>query len=127
MALDAEWSIVHMVGRPHEAWRQRALLPGEFKPGRAPSARFIVWPDGRPGHPDETPRCLGCDEVPRVQDLEPVEIATNKRGYLAVYRRNERDWPEVRTDTCWWCNVEGASGSPPLCSRCVEFLKKEWA
>jgi hypothetical protein len=125
MVSECPWLILH---HGHTAWYQRSLLRGDFKPGLKPNSWYIVWMDGRAADPYEVPRCVTCNEVPRVQDLEPVEVVTGQHGFLDACRQGSQPWPRpTREDACWWCNTPGlhlVSERPPICRGCAEHLKR---
>jgi hypothetical protein len=105
-------------------------------PGRGPLA------------PSGPVRCGTCGEIPRSDDLEPIERCTRHREYLRVTRRGDRPWPPPTPQgTCWLCSnqrivpehavdegllaelhgiaVRGrAAGQVDLCGRCAAFVEK---
>lgn len=108
--IECWWEILH---GGHHAWYQRALLRGDFRPGLIPCAHYIVDKEGRAADPTTTPTCETCGEVPDVNDLEAVERATGKAGFLESCRSGKRPWPEPTNPlTCWWCNI--ASTADPV-------------
>ncbi len=94
------WAIEHM---GHPAFYLRALLPGDFAPGRSPAARHVLHLDG--ARDAATPVCGTCDKTPSVDELEPVERSTGDRGFLDAFRSGRAKWPRP-TDpaTCWECS-----------------------
>mgnify|MGYP000039875206 CR=1 FL=1 len=97
------WWLVQHLG--HDAFYLRTLMPGDFAPGRLPDPRH-VRPLVRPaeGLPTEV-RCGTCEEVPRAEDLEPIERATGARGFLDLFRSGKSKWPApTHSDTCWLCS-----------------------
>ncbi len=129
------WIIFHLVdGKEHVAWLQRALIPGDFRPGTPPLPNYVVYPDGYSPHPEETPKCTTCGVVPEVKDLEPEERSTGGRGHLDRFRDTRRpDWKpwveagRTKAHTCYVCNTQGplAQKEPILlCIRCEENLRR---
>lgn len=117
------WVILH---NGHLAWYQRGMMAGDFKPGLQPRSEYIVDAAGRCADPASVPRCVTCDQVPNVDDLEPVERKTGHRGFLVGFRQKLRPWPRPTSDaTCWYCNCPGelvADGSG-LCAGCSKHLQ----
>jgi hypothetical protein len=114
----------------HEAWRQRCLMPGDFAPGLMPIPNYVSYADGTLPEVYEAPKCAGCGEVPRVEDLNAVDARTGRSDFLDPYRNGtiRSGWPPpTPPETCWYCNgsegvrdVEGVR----LCALCCEFLKE---
>jgi hypothetical protein len=124
---ETPWRIEHL---GHFAWFQRSFLAGDFAPGKIPLGNYVIV-NGRAMDPGETPVCGTCGEVPRVEDLEPVDHATEDRGFLDRFRRGLVPWKRAgRTDpsTCWWCNFPGPlvvdQGPVKLCAGCAAHLKE---
>jgi hypothetical protein len=116
------WAVFHI---GHFAWHQRALLPGDFAPGRKVAAWHIVYPDGKVAHPYDSPKCSTCGVTPETSELEVVEKSTGERMFLAPYRALQRPWPQPKNPkNCWWCNLPAPPGRPPLCDSCVEHLRR---
>ena len=118
---ECPWEIEH---DGHHAWFQRALLVGDFAPGRVPSPRFVGYPNGH-AHPDVPPTCSTCGAVPETRDLVAVEIETDDSFFLAAFREGLKKWPKpTDPNTCWWCNSPrvDAETSPPLCVQCRDHL-----
>lgn len=121
---DCWWTILH---NGHFAWYQRALVSGDFKPGKTPRSEYIVDEDGREADFAATPKCTTCGEVPKVEDLEPVERVTQQRGYLDPYRSGREPWRAGTNDnTCFRCNnpAQLAVENPPLCKQCEAYLRE---
>jgi hypothetical protein len=100
---DWPWLILH---NDHPAWYQRALLPGDFAPGRMPMPNYILTLTGEIPKLGQV-RCGTCKKKPAVEDLEPVERTTGQTGFLDRYRYGRRPvpWPEGLNPTnCWNCN-----------------------
>lgn len=123
MSERAPWHVFH---GPHLAWRQRAVMVGDFAPGRLPSAWYVVDAEGRSADPVSVPTCETCGAVPKVESLTVVEVATGERSFLARVRDMGR-WPRP-TDpaTCWWCNCPGLEmANGLLCVGCDAHLKEK--
>ena len=93
------WAVEH---RGHPAFYLRALLPGDHAPGRVTAARHVLTLGGLVL---DDVHCGTCGEVPRAEDLEPIERATGDRGHLAAFRDGRVPWPRP-TDrrSCWLCS-----------------------
>ena len=125
---DPWWAVEHA---GHPAFYLRALMPGDFAPGRLPLARH-VWPLA--GAYAEDVACGTCGGVPRAEALEVVERHTGARGFLALLRAGRQPWPRA-TDAsrCWLCGCRDSAwvvALTPLvdarmCERCRDHLKKE--
>ena len=126
------WAVEH---RGHPAFYLRALLAGDFAPGRAPVARHAASLDGAQYREGRPVTCGTCETDPDVDDLEPIERATGTRGFLAVFRSGERPWPKA-TDpsTCWLCGcpprqaylvVETPGGESRSCEKCAPYLTRK--
>lgn len=122
------WALEH---KGHPCCYLRALMPGDFAPGRAPAPRHVLGLDGLV--PAEL-RCGTCGEAPAAGDLEPIERATGQRGFLASLRSGARAWPKA-TDpaSCWLCSAPraqadrqapvGPGGSTvAVCAGCARHL-----
>lgn len=123
------WAVEH---QGHPCCYLRALMPGDFAPGRRPLARHVLGLDG------VVPAalvCGTCGEAPAAVDLEPIERATGQRGFLAALRSSRRPWPKA-TDpaTCWLCSSPGqradrtapvgpAGAMVAVCSPCARHLE----
>ena len=124
------WAVEH---QGHPAFYLRALLPGDFAPGRAPAPRHAATLAGEQFPERKAVTCGTCKQAPDVEDLEPVERATGHRGFLAVFRRGDHPWLRP-TDpaSCWLCaaqsaptrEVETPGGRARACPGCVPYLKK---
>ncbi len=125
------WAVEH---EGHPAFYLRALLAGDFAPGRHPAPRHALGLDG--GRPDQAAplRCGTCGEVPRPEDLEPVERTTGDRGHLGEYRARRVPWPRP-TDpgSCWLCSDaarrttserETPAGRVRLCDGCAKHVDR---
>lgn len=129
MSPECIWRIEHL---GHLAWYQRALVAGDFAPGRVPISEYIVDEFGRSANPLSTPKCLTCGVVPGVDDLQSEEVTTKRRGQLHRYRLLMGNpvrlpWPEP-TDptTCFWCNSPTApvvTVGVRLCVGCAAHLE----
>ena len=94
------WAVEHA---GHPAYYMRALLPGDFAPGRSPAGRHALQLDG--ARPATTPLCGTCEAAPSPEDLEPVERSTGDRGFLEVFRTGRAKWPKPTDEsTCWECS-----------------------
>lgn len=95
------WGVQH---KGHAAWFQRAVMAGDFGPGRLPLPRHVLTLDAVRLEENEKPRCGTCGEVPDSRDLEPVERSTGLGGWLRIYRAALKPWPKP-TDPkrCWEC------------------------
>lgn len=123
------WAVEH---KGHPAFYLRALMAGDFAPGLLPLARHAHGLDGRQL---EVVRCETCGEVPRSEDLEPIERRTHVRGFLEAFRlglgdpRRQR-WPKPTAPaSCWLCSnprvaadheVDGRA----VCAACAAYLKR---
>lgn len=122
------WALEH---RGHPCCYLRALMPGDFAPGRAPALRHVVGLDGLV--PVEL-RCGTCGEAPAAAELEPIERLTDMRGALDGQRSGRRPWPAgTDPDTCWLCSNSreradrsapvGPGGAPvAVCASCARHL-----
>ena len=125
------WLVLHA---DHPAFYLRALMPGDFAPGRLPAPRHVRLLE-RPetGLPEEV-RCGTCGEIPRAEDLEPVERQTGARGFLDAFRRGLAKWPQAtRSESCWMCSghapaTEQASARGTditVCAGCAKHLERK--
>lgn len=123
------WAVEH---RGHPALYLRALMPGDFAPGRLPLPRHVIELDGTEAPPEV--RCGVCDEVPRAEDLGVIERSTGDRGFLAELRAGRRPWPRP-TDpaSCWLCSSRTAradreaqvgGATVRVCERCSGHLAR---
>lgn len=119
---------------PHPAFYLRTLMPGDFAPGRLPAPRHVRLLE-RPetGLPEEV-RCGTCGEIPRAEDLEPIERQTGARGFLDAFRRGLAKWPQAtRAESCWMCSgqapaTEQASARGTditVCAGCAKHLERK--
>lgn len=121
------WAIEH---QGHPAFFARALMPGDFAPGRGPLPRHLAGLDGAAV---AEARCGLCDEVPAPGDLEAIERNTGNRGFLAPYRTGRVRWPAA-TDpaSCWQCSSRkepatataelGGGTAVAVCEKCAAHL-----
>lgn len=121
------WAVEH---RGHPAFYARALMLGDFAPGRAVAPRHVLQLDGAGVTDDEAVACGTCGEAPAACDLEPIERATGQRGFLEACRSRRAPWPKA-TDpaTCWECGAPArevtevaevpAVGVVNVCARCA--------
>lgn len=97
------WAVEH---QGHPAFYLRALLTGDFAPGRTPAARHVLGLDGYPPEQHKLVRCGTCGKVPRAEDLEPIERATGLRGWLDVFRQGKMPWKRpTDPSTCHLCST----------------------
>ncbi len=74
------WSIIHRTpAGEHEAWRQRAVLVGDFRAGVEPIAHYVTDAEGRAADPREVPHCAGCGAVPLTDDLDLMDLTSGRR------------------------------------------------
>lgn len=127
--LDWWWSVLH---KDHPAFYLRTLMPGDFAPGRLPAPRHVRFLE-RPaeGLPVEV-TCGTCGEVPRSEDLEPIERATGHRGFLAEFRCGRARWPNpTKEQSCWMCSGQAPANTRArlratevlVCAGCAKHLK----
>ena len=127
------WEVQHL---GHPAFYLRTLMPGDFAPGRLPAPRH-VRPLERPaeGLPAEV-TCGTCGDVPRSEDLEPIERSTGQRGFLGEFRSGRARWPApTKITSCWMCSGQAPAhtrasvrGSDVLvCAGCAKHLGKATA
>ena len=110
----------------HPAFYLRALLPGDFAPGRAPSPRHVgtLTGDGVEG----VAKCGTCGEVPEVGALDVVERASGDRGFLAPFREGRTPWPRpTDPQSCWLCGgpsrlATREVGGHKFCEGCASHL-----
>jgi hypothetical protein len=105
------WLIQHHRndGQIHDAWYQRALICGDFAPGRrGVLATYIATLDGRIPGPNEALRCGTCNQRLQADDVDAVERITGETGFLRTFRLGRRPWPltESREQNCYHCNRE---------------------
>jgi hypothetical protein len=123
------WAVEH---RGHPAFYLRALLPGDFAPGRQVAPRHVLSLAGVQATGPAT--CGTCGEVPASEDLDVVERRTGNRGFPIEQRAGRRAWPRA-TDpaSCWLCStrqqpatvvVEQPHGEVAVCARCAAFLAR---
>ncbi len=129
------WLVLHRVdGREHPAWYQRALLPGDFRPGSRPLPNYVLTLTGESPDPSETPTCGTCGLEPRVEDLEIVERTSGRRDFLLPFRDVRHpahiSWDragKTLPQTCYVCNCFGKLsqvGYILLCEACEENLRR---
>ncbi len=123
---ECRWQVWHAPDgvQPHRAFRLRALLIGNFRPGRVIRGFMVIAPDGHPPRPLTDPvKCQVCDLVPDVNDLAVECRITGQRQWLAPYRRGLRKWPRPRwEDRCWWCQAPDSDVyADGLCPRCTSL------
>lgn len=125
------WAVEH---RGHPAFYLRALLPGDFAPGRLPLPRHVRT---LTGEEDDDPVCGTCAETPVAEDLDIVERATGRRGFLTEQRAQRQPWPKP-TDpaSCWLCSdprvradqdhrpQRGRGRVVKVCKRDADFLAR---
>jgi len=123
------WSIEH---HGHPAFYLRTLMPGDFAPGRLPAPRHVRLLERGEGLPTEV-RCGTCGEIPRSEDLEPVERQTGHRGFLADYRSGRALWPKQTVpESCWMCSGRAPATSQArlrgtdvmVCAACAKHLDR---
>lgn len=124
------WEVQHL---GHPAFYLRTLMPGDFAPGRLPAprhVRLLVRP--AEGLPTEV-TCGTCGEVPRSEDLEPIERSTGQRGFLGEFRNGRAKWPrQTREASCWMCSGQAPAESPArlrgtevfVCAGCAKHLER---
>jgi hypothetical protein len=132
--LEFWWAVEH---RGHPAFYLRALMPGDFAPGRRPALRHALTVDGK--RPTSVLQCGTCGETPEAGDLEPIERTTGIRGFLGEYRRGRARWPQpTEESSCWLCSdprvkatrtVAIATGTGrtvevSVCERCAAHLAR---
>ena len=120
------WLIRH---RDHDAWYQRAMVSGDFRPGLVPIPDYAIGLDGVLPDPAGPMVCGGCAEVPDVNDLQPVFRETGRSDFLEAFRRGVVAWrAPTNPATCSHCNSPSAParvvGPVRLCSRCEAHLAK---
>ena len=118
------WLVRHW---DHNAWYQRALVSGDFRPGLAPISEYVTYLDGTTPDPEAAPVCCGCGQVPRVEDLTPVERTSGRADFLQAFRQGLIPWREATNrQTCQHCNSPTApltvTGYVRLCGQCEEHL-----
>lgn len=103
------WAVEH---HGHPAFFLRALLSGDFAPGRGPAPRHVLCLDGTTTPPSGSVRCGTCGEVPRPEDLVPIERKTGHRNYLDAYRSGRSAWKRpTDPETCWLCSTPHVKAS----------------
>jgi hypothetical protein len=96
------WAVEH---NGHPAFYLRALLAGDFAPGRKPSQRHVCGLDGE--FPVESVVCGTCGKIPKSEDLEVFERRTGKSGFLNGFRRGKARWPNgTESWSCWLCSSQ---------------------
>lgn len=123
------WAIEH---KAHPAFYLRALMPGDFAPGRSPRPRHALTLLGRRAAAPLV--CGTCGQEPEAESLEPIERFTGDRGFLDQYRTGAGRWPAgTDEDTCWLCGdpaqlvnhedvVDGQRVR--VCRRCWQHLRR---
>jgi hypothetical protein len=124
------WAIEH---RGHPAFYLRALMAGDFAPGRRPAARHARALDGSRVHGDLL--CGTCGAIPDSVELEPIERHTGQRGFLQERRVGRKPWPPAtEASSCWECSnrripatedfalEEGVTVK--VCGQCAEHLAR---
>ena len=125
------WAVEHL---GHPAFYLRALLPGDFAPGRGPAPRHTLIASGQAAE-GRSVVCDTCGVEPRPEDLEPIERTTGHLGHLAAYRAGRVSWPRA-TDpaSCWLCSspaqrayliVETSVGKVRACEGCARHMSRE--
>ena len=125
------WAVEH---QGHPAFYLRALLPGDFAPGRSPAPRHAATLKGDQCREKKPVTCGTCGRVPEAGDLEPVERRTGDVGFLRPFREGHGPWPRP-TDpaTCWLCGcppqvaylvLETPGGKAQACAGCEPYLKR---
>lgn len=127
------WALEHA---GHPCCYLRALMPGDFAPGRAVTPRHVLHLDGSRATEGCPVVCGTCGEVPLIDELEPIERATGQQGAIEAFRSRRAPWPR-QTDiaSCWEClapprmvtevaDVPGA-GIVGLCSSCAALYPEE--
>ena len=122
------WAVEH---QGHPAFYLRALLAGDFAPGRAPAPRHAATLDGDQYREGIIVTCGSCGLAPETVDLEPVERATGDHGFLTTFRDGRAPWPRP-TDpaSCWLCGdrkqktqpAKTPGGPARTCARCASHL-----
>lgn len=106
------WLITHL---GHDAWYQRALLTGDFAPGKAPVSNYALTLDGALPDPEAPMTCGTCGQTPSASDLNATDRATGKAEFLAAFRGGQARWLKG-TDpaTCAYCNDSARLTGHPL-------------
>ena len=126
------WLVEHATATPHPAFYMRSLMPGDFAPGRLPAPRHVRLLERGEGLPTEV-RCGTCGEIPRSEDLEPVERQTGQRGFLDGFRSGRSRWPlPTKEAACWLCSgrapavtvVRLRGTDVRVCEGCAKHLER---
>lgn len=129
---DIWWWAVEHAGHP--AYYLRALIPGDFAPGRTPAPRHVLQLDGSRPAVGPVP-CGTCAAIPDPAELEPYERRTGISGFLEGFRRGDSLWPGATSETsCWECShprieaeVEIDGQTVRTCGRCERHLRTQAA
>jgi hypothetical protein len=120
------WAVSHL---GHPAFYLRALMPGDFAPGRAPLPRHVRPLRGPSWPPPASVTCGTCGQEPDGADLDVLERATGARGFLAQFRAGRRPWPPATTAACWECGgrdrpAPRSLDGVPVCETCHAALTR---
>ncbi len=120
------WAVEH---NGHAAFYLRALMAGDFAPGRLPDSRHVRPLDHQGVEPVT---CGTCGKVPQAVDLRVIERSTGNRAALDPFIAGRAPWPKP-TDPkrCWLCNdgpgnthARAVGQDVKACPRCARHLSK---
>ena len=120
------WAVEHA---GHPAFYLRALMPGDFSPGRLPLERHVARLDG--SQERLVPLCGTCGTRPLVEALEPIERPTGARGFLAPFRERRAPWPKpTDPNSCWLCSDRRIKADIVIdgyryCARCAAHERRK--
>jgi hypothetical protein len=126
------WALEH---DGHPCCYLRALMPGDFAPGRGVAPRHVMGLDGSrpPASGGYVLECGTCGEAVAVADLEPIERSTGQRGFLEAFRAGRVKWPRpTDPESCVECcaprhlcaAVESPRGTVQACASCAPLVRE---